>query len=193
MKVPQTDGGRGVVSTRPPDTDRKDLPMRVYSTTRKRFYTRKPAEERFWPKVNKDGPLPSNRPDLGPCWLWTGARNRQGYGSFFLSEGRWVWPHRFAYELTYGPIPEDLVLDHLCRNPSCVRPGHLEAVLFRVNVLRGTSSAAENAYKTACVHGHRLDLFNTYRSPEGHRQCRICRADAETRRQAKRRLVRRDS
>ena len=34
---------------------------------------------RAWAKVNRNGPVPPGRPDLGPCWVWTAAR-RFGYG-----------------------------------------------------------------------------------------------------------------
>src|SRR5687767_3489091 len=51
---------------------------------------------RFWAKVNKNGPIPEHRPDLGPCWLWTAALTK-GYGQFRLN-GRMVYAYTFAYE-----------------------------------------------------------------------------------------------
>lgn len=41
--------------------------------------TRPSPDQRFWAKVNKDGPIPIHRPDLGQCWVWTGE-SRHGYG-----------------------------------------------------------------------------------------------------------------
>jgi hypothetical protein len=38
--------------------------------------------ERFWSKVNKDGPIPASCPELGPCWLWTRSCYYNGYGQF---------------------------------------------------------------------------------------------------------------
>jgi hypothetical protein len=38
--------------------------------------------EAFWFKVNKEGPVPAHRPELGPCWLWTGAHHKDGRGLF---------------------------------------------------------------------------------------------------------------
>ncbi len=103
--------------------------------------------ERFWAKVEKtDG-----------CWLWTGAENGRGYGTFW-SEGMVVRAHRWAYGHLAGPIPDGLDLDHLCRVKSCVNPDHLEPVTHRVNVRRGYVSrgagAQHGTWSTYC-HGCR--------------------------------------
>lgn len=80
--------------------------MRVHRTT--------PPSERFWAKVAKgDGPL--------ACWLWTGAKRRKGYGSFWLSDGQNVGAHIYAYEESFGPVPAGLDVMHSCDTPSCVR------------------------------------------------------------------------
>jgi hypothetical protein len=100
------------------------------------------TEARFWEKVDKDGPVPEHRPDLGPCWMWTASLNagaNQGYGHFGVGQ-KVVFAHRFAYELANGPIPDGLMPDHLCRNHPCVRPSHLEPVTNRENCLRGDNT-----------------------------------------------------
>lgn len=91
--------------------------------------------ERFWAKV-EIGDVPEHRPELGPCWLWTAAADADGYGHWHF-EGRNQAAHRVAYRLLIGPIPAGLVLDHLCRVTSCVRPAHTEPVTHRLNHLRG--------------------------------------------------------
>ena len=53
--------------------------------------------------------------------------------------------------------------------------------------MRGTSSAAVNAAKDECDHGHPFDLFNTYFRPNGHRDCRICTARRQREYQARKR------
>lgn len=70
------------------------------------------------------------------CWLWLGVKRKHGYGAKFLN-GKLVQAHRYIYELHRGPIPDGLFLDHLCRNPSCVNPDHLEPVTNAENLRRG--------------------------------------------------------
>ena len=118
--------------------------------------------ERFWAKVDTSG----------DCWVWTKALTTTGYGSFGNGPGKGRKAHRWSYEEAYGEIPEGLVIDHLCRNTKCVRPSHLEAVTFAENVRRGI-----HATKTHCKHGHAFDEQNTYRTKQGRRICKACRAE----------------
>ena len=133
------------------------------------------SEERFWAKVNKNGPIPAHCPDLGPCWLWTAATAARGYGQFSLNK----YPHR-AHRVSYlwakGELPEGLDIDHLCRVITCVNPNHLEAVPHRINVLRGTSPSSKHARKTHCPQNHPYDEENT-RIYRGSRRCRACQAE----------------
>jgi len=89
------------------------------------------TEERFWAKVDKQGPIPAHRPELGPCWPWTGAvPKRSGYGRFNTGvkrAGHWVVvnAHRYSWKLHNGPVPDGLCVLHRCDNKPCVRPDHL--------------------------------------------------------------------
>jgi HNH endonuclease len=85
--------------------------------------------------------------------------------------------HRVVYETLVGPIPDGLVIDHLCRNPRCVRPDHMEPVTNQVNVLRGIGITALRKQKTHCPAGHAYSLENTRYSKEGKRNCRTCARD----------------
>ncbi|MFB8182628.1 HNH endonuclease signature motif containing protein [Streptomyces sp. NPDC055966] len=104
--------------------------------------TTEPRERRFWAKVDKDGPIPEQRPDLGPCWVWTGYINSvTGYGNFGGRKAGTQLVHRIAYQYLVGPIPAGKHLDHLCRRRECLRPSHLEPVTPRENIRRGDQGA----------------------------------------------------
>jgi HNH endonuclease len=137
----------------------------------------RPPAERFWEKVDKDGPIPVHRPELGPCWVWMAYLDHPGYGRFFDENHRAWKAHRWSYISRHGKIPEDKELDHLCRNRACVNDSHMEVVKHRVNVLRGESPLARNAKKTHCLRGHPLSGSNLHvlRTRYGFRRnCVIC-------------------
>lgn len=85
----------------------------------------KSTADRFWVKVTKDGPI---HHVLGtPCWDWRSS-GHSGYGRFqFRVNGKtiYVYAHRYAWELTYGPVPEGKRVRHRCDRGSCVNPDHL--------------------------------------------------------------------
>lgn len=111
------------------------------------------------------------------CWEWAGRGTPNGYGHIRTGGGKRQMVHRVSYEMTYGPIPEGLDLDHLCRVRRCLNPAHLEAVTHRVNTLRGQTVTAANAAKTHCYNDHEFTPENTYIEPTGERRCRTCRRD----------------
>jgi len=84
----------------------------------------KTLAERFWSKVNKDGPVLVKK--LGKCWIWTGTTDRHGYGSIGLGRRGMgmVGAHRAAWFLETGAWPSPCAL-HKCDNPACVRFSHL--------------------------------------------------------------------
>ena len=131
--------------------------------------------QRFWAKVNKNGPLF----DGTPCWLWTAYLDPEGYGRLFYVDAQ-HYAHRISYEMLVGPIPIGLTIDHLCRVRHCVNPLHLEPVTRGQNVLRGSGYAATNARATHCPQNHPYDETNTLieRTKMGaftRRRCKTCR------------------
>ncbi len=86
----------------------------------------RPLPIRFWEKVNKNGPIPAHRPELGPCWIWTGARHGpKGYGDVTVSGQQKDSAHRVAWILQFGAIPQGLCVCHHCDEKVCMRGSHL--------------------------------------------------------------------
>lgn len=135
------------------------------------------ARHQFWSKVA----LPIS-PD--GCMEWTAYKDRHGYGKANLGgrKGGVQFAHRISYTALMGEIPDGLVLDHLCRNTSCVRPTHLEVVPQMENVRRG-QAGAHHARKTHCPQGHPYSGSNLYvrTLPSGttNRICRACKSAKE--------------
>lgn len=92
----------------------------------KRVMTVIPIAERFWKKVNKNGPLV--RPEISPCWLWTGATAEHGYGQIcdLRPKKHLRRATHVSIEIATGrPIPRGVDVLHKCDNPPCVNPEHL--------------------------------------------------------------------
>lgn len=111
------------------------------------------------------------------CWLWTGALSTGGYGMIGTNK-KVRYAHKLLFEEKFGPVPEGLELDHLCRVRGCVNPDHLEAVTRRENIMRGIGPSAMQAKQTHCKNGHPLSGENlvTNKGKYGPmRQCKTCR------------------
>jgi len=83
--------------------------------------------ERFWSKVNKNGPTPPHCPELGPCWVWRYGCLPAGYGNFTVSRTGKVYrllAHWVSFYLAHDRWAFPFCL-HRCDNPSCCNPGHL--------------------------------------------------------------------
>ncbi len=141
--------------------------------------------------------VPKNAPELllerrsipepnSGCTLFLGP-TRSGYGNMkFRGE---LWPvHRVSYTVHVGEIPPGLHLDHLCRNPSCINPGHLEPVTPYENWRRGMASGAIAQRTNRCQKGHEFTEQNTY-IWRNKRTCRTCRNESEREKRIERRVA----
>ncbi|HLW00043.1 MAG TPA: HNH endonuclease signature motif containing protein [Ktedonobacterales bacterium] len=101
------------------------------------------------------------------CWFWQGWLDVNGYARFKIGSQS-VLVHRWAYEYYRGAISKGFVIDHLCKNRSCVNPDHLEAITIKENNIRA---------KTHCRAGHPLTPENVYFTRDGTRICRLCQEE----------------
>jgi len=132
------------------------------------------AEARYWANVEKAGP--------DDCWLWTackyGKGGWRGYGGISVS-GKMLRAHQVAILLDGREIPKwPMVIDHACRERSCVNPRHLRIVTQGENctILAAENTPARiNMLKTVCVKGHPFATeSDVVRNARGHRQCKWC-------------------
>lgn len=131
--------------------------------------TNKTLHERF---ENKLKLTPSG------CLEFTGAKTAGGYGHFNVGN-KMQSAHRFNWERLKGPVPSGLVLDHLCRNRSCVNVNHLRPCTNRENIIApGSLHNKTKREKSQCPKGHQYCHENTYRY-KGGRHCRKCHRESE--------------
>jgi DNA-binding transcriptional regulator YiaG len=110
------------------------------------------------------------------CWVWRGAPDRKGYGRI-EQRGQPMGAHRLALVLHLGrDLGPGKVPNHMCGNPPCVNPAHLQESTVRENLLHGNTIQSENLAKTHCPQGHELTEANCTPSgwARGRRRCRTC-------------------
>lgn len=101
------------------------------------------------------------------CWIWGSALTGAGWATY-----RGTSAYRFTYSWFVEQIPPGYDVDHLCCNPLCVNPAHLEAVTRRENVLR---MVRRRGWDTHCKRGHLL-AGNTWRNGTAGLCCKTVRA-----------------
>ena len=82
--------------------------------------------ERILNKISKN--------EVSGCWEWTGFKNALGYGLFEI-RGKLYRVHRFSLARKLSrELTKDEVTRHMCHNPACCNPEHLEVGTQRDNM-----------------------------------------------------------
>lgn len=110
-----------------------------------------------------------------PCREWQRAADGKDYGRVRYGDRNWIVP-RLVYTLIVGSVPDELDIDHVCRNHRCCEVTHLDPVPRRINLLRGEGLTSKHAFATHCPAGHPYDEKHTHaHGPDGRwRRCREC-------------------
>jgi hypothetical protein len=136
----------------------------------------------FWERIDTSG----------DCWIWTGAKDRYGYGYIHKNSGLvsgWKNIHRLIYQVMISDIPSGLFVCHRCDNPPCCNPEHLFLGTIqdnnrdrdqkkRTNIAAAVAArVAKQLARTHCSKGHDLTPENTIfgKKDHRHRTCRECR------------------
>lgn len=128
----------------------------------------------FWARVKKNS-----------HWTWTGTTNK-GYGinvpQALYRKYKTSRAHRISFLLSGKKIPDGFVLDHMCRERSCVNPDHLRAISLKQNSTENSfSPPAMNKLKSHCSNGHSFDEKNTLPGTRNGNPTRVCRPCARDR------------
>lgn len=99
--------------------------QRDYRAGKRRTNGKRPVLLRILDKLDRD-PGELVRPELGPCWVWRGARNSDGYGVVRGDDNKLALVHRIALAAALGrPLAPGMVAAHRCDHRRCARPRHL--------------------------------------------------------------------
>lgn len=89
------------------------------------------------------------------CWEWYGAKNSSGYGEIG-SKGKHIKAHRLSYQLHRGDIPSEMVVMHICDNPSCVNPYHLSVGTQADNIQDMIRKGRDNSFGRGSINAYSI-------------------------------------
>jgi len=135
--------------------------------------------------------LARSEPDNG-CLRYTGGCVSTGYGSVCFAGYNWL-AHRLIWTLQRGPVPQDLTIDHLCKNKTCLNIDHMEIVTFaensrrKNNNLTGLTKVRQiKRDPVHCSRGHEYGPQDFNRN--GWRSCKRCDREQAVIRRQKRKI-----
>ena len=116
------------------------------------------------------------------CWLWVGATNKTGYGSFHPQRSNPTNAHRWLFKETTGMNLNGLSVCHKCDLPVCVNPQHMFPGTQKENIQDAARKGRKKhqpwrkpvAKRTLCYKGHPLEGDNVYLHKDGRRRCLVC-------------------
>ena len=103
------------------------------------------------------------------CILTQNKVQSTGY-TFVTYNKKTTGTHRVSWELLNGPVPEGLVVDHLCSNRACVAPDHLRVITQQENIMAGLHNIDNRSH---CNQGHLFE-GNIMVRKDGKRECAEC-------------------
>src|SRR5947209_7476313 len=107
----------------------------------------------FHPDVARKLEARVARDPLTGCWNWTKGVNADGYGHGFYFQGKQTRAHRLAVLVSVGDLPPpDFPVRHLCSNPRCCRPDHLEVGTFEENAQDTIRAGRHRTRKESAAH-----------------------------------------
>lgn len=115
------------------------------------------------------------------CWIWTGRKNKAGYGTLRV-DGPHVNVHRiaawvFLKEKRARIKGHRFYICHKCDTPSCFRPKHLFCGTPKQNtedsIRKGRHQSVWHSMRKRCKRGHLFSATNTLHK-DNHRSCRAC-------------------
>lgn len=98
------------------------------------------------------------------CWNCT-SHSKDALGYNKCKRGGYHSVHRYMYAQKYGSITSDIILRHICDNPSCINPEHLLAgthadnVQDRVN--KNRSALGEQNGRSKLTENQVVEIYNS--------------------------------
>jgi len=80
-----------------------------------------------------------NKDNYNNCWIWTGRKDKDGYGRYSLYKA-----NRVAYFLSNPLDGQENIIRHTCNNKSCVNPDHLLTGSFHDNSIDISYNSCDN-------------------------------------------------